>query len=43
MKKTKKEYKGRPWLEFYDEEGIPSNIEYPDFKLVHTGNKTEVL
>ena len=34
MKKTKKEYKKRPWLEFYDEEGIPSSIEYPDCSMV---------
>ena len=34
MKKTKKEYKERPWLEFYDEEGIPSSIEYPDCSMV---------
>ncbi|MBR0479876.1 acyl--CoA ligase [Candidatus Saccharibacteria bacterium] len=30
----KKEYQERPWLEFYDEEGIPSNIEYPDCSMV---------
>lgn len=34
MKKTKKEYKERPWLKFYDEEGIPSSIEYPDCSMV---------
>lgn len=34
MKKTKKEYKERPWLEFYEEENIPSNIEYPDCSMV---------
>jgi long-chain acyl-CoA synthetase len=34
VKKTKKEYKERPWLEFYDEEGIPSSIEYPDCSMV---------
>ena len=34
MKKTKKEYKERPWLESYDEEGIPSSIEYPDCSMV---------
>ena len=32
--KSKKEYKERPWLEFYDEEGIPSNLEYPDCSMV---------
>lgn len=30
----KKEYQERPWLEYYDEEGIPSNIEYPDCSMV---------
>ncbi len=30
----KKEYKDSPWLEFYDEEGIPTHIEYPDFSMV---------
>ena len=34
MKKTKKDYEKRPWLEFYDEEGIPSTIEYPDCSMV---------
>lgn len=34
MKKTKKEYKERPWLEFYEEENIPSSIEYPDCSMV---------
>ncbi|MBR0430895.1 AMP-binding protein [Candidatus Saccharibacteria bacterium] len=32
--KNKKEYKERPWLEFYDEQGIPGNIEYPDCSMV---------
>ncbi len=31
---NKKEYKERPWLEFYDEEGIPSHLEYPDCSMV---------
>lgn len=30
----KKEYKERPWLEFYDEEGLPANLEYPDCSMV---------
>lgn len=30
----KKEYRERPWLEFYEEEGIPSNLEYPDCSMV---------
>ncbi|MBQ2660662.1 acyl--CoA ligase [Candidatus Saccharibacteria bacterium] len=34
MKNSKKEYKERPWLEFYDDEGIPSSIEYPDCSMV---------
>ena len=34
MKKTKKDYKGRPWLKFYEEEGISSSIEYPDCSMV---------
>ena len=32
--KNKKEYKERPWLEFYDNQGIPGNIEYPDCSMV---------
>lgn len=32
--KKKKNYKEQPWLEFYDEEGIPSHIEYPDCSMV---------
>ncbi|MDO4507933.1 MAG: AMP-binding protein [Candidatus Saccharibacteria bacterium] len=31
---TKKEYKLRPWLKHYDEEGIPGNLEYPDCSMV---------
>ena len=34
MKNSKKEYKGRPWLAYYDEEGIPSHLEYPDCSMV---------
>ncbi|MBO7132187.1 acyl--CoA ligase [Candidatus Saccharibacteria bacterium] len=30
----KNEYKESPWLEFYDEEGIPTHIEYPDCSMV---------
>ncbi|MBQ6313632.1 acyl--CoA ligase [Candidatus Saccharibacteria bacterium] len=30
----KKEYKESPWLQFYDEEGIPAHIEYPDCSMV---------
>lgn len=34
MKNRKKEYEKSPWLEFYDEEGIPSHLEYPDCSMV---------
>ncbi|MBR3264247.1 acyl--CoA ligase [Candidatus Saccharibacteria bacterium] len=34
MKYTKKDYKERPWLKFYDKENIPGNIEYPDCSMV---------
>ncbi|MBR2994577.1 acyl--CoA ligase [Candidatus Saccharibacteria bacterium] len=34
MKNHKKEYQTRPWLKFYDEEGIPSSIDYPDCSMV---------
>lgn len=34
MKKSDKKSKERPWLEFYDEDGIPSHIEYPDCSMV---------
>ncbi len=30
----KKELVERPWLKFYEEEGIPGNIEYPDCSMV---------
>lgn len=30
----KKDYKESPWLQFYDEEGIPTHIEYPDCSMV---------
>lgn len=33
MKKSK-EYKGHPWYQFYDEEGIPKSIDYPDCSMV---------
>ena len=34
MKKSKKDYKGQPWLKYYEEEGVPSSIEYPDCSMV---------
>ena len=34
MKNHKKELKNKPWLKYYDEEGIPSHIEYPDCSMV---------
>ena len=34
MKKVKKSRQGKPWLSFYEEEGIPSQIEYPDCSMV---------
>ena len=34
MKRTNKAYQARPWLEYYDEENIPSSIEYPDCSIV---------
>ncbi|MBQ3353430.1 acyl--CoA ligase [Candidatus Saccharibacteria bacterium] len=34
MKKNKKEYQDKPWLEFYDREGISESIEYPDCSMV---------
>lgn len=34
MKKSKKEFKDRPWLKFYEEEGIPTHIDYPDCSMV---------
>lgn len=30
----KKDYKNRPWLKFYEEEGLPDTIEYPDCSMV---------
>lgn len=30
----KKEYQERPWLKYYDEEGLPVNLEYPDCSMV---------
>ena len=29
-----KEYKERPWLKYYEEEGYPSSIDYPDCSMV---------
>lgn len=34
MKKDKKKTQGKPWLEYYEEEGTPSTIEYPDCSMV---------
>ena len=34
MKKSDKKSKERPWLDFFDEDGIPSHIEYPDCSMV---------
>ena len=34
MKYSKKDYKARPWLKFYEEENIPANMEYPDCSMV---------
>ena len=34
MKYTKKDYKERPWLKYYEEENIPSSLEYPDCSMV---------
>ena len=34
MKKAKKTSQDRPWLGYYDEEEIPSSIEYPDCSMV---------
>ena len=34
MKNHKKEYKTKPWLEYYDAENLPSHIEYPDCSMV---------
>ena len=33
MKYTKKDYEDRPWLKFYEKEGIPGDIEYPDCSM----------
>ncbi|MDO4741785.1 MAG: class I adenylate-forming enzyme family protein [Candidatus Saccharibacteria bacterium] len=30
----KKEFSERPWLKFYESEGLPSTIEYPDCSMV---------
>lgn len=34
MKNNKKEYEDKPWLKYYDKEGIPSHLEYPDCSMV---------
>lgn len=34
MKKDKKKAQAKPWLEYYEEEGAPSTIEYPDCSMV---------
>lgn len=34
MKKNNKEFKERPWLQYYEEEEIPANLEYPDCSMV---------
>ena len=34
MKNQKKEYQEKPWLKFYDEEGISSHIDFPDCSMV---------
>ncbi len=34
MKRNEKDYQERPWLKFYDEEGVRPNIEYPDCSMV---------
>ena len=34
MKKPKKGRQACPWAEYYEEEGIPSSIEYPDCSMV---------
>ena len=34
VKAKKKEHNDQPWLEFYDEEGIPRSINYPDCSMV---------
>ena len=30
----KKDYKDKPWLAYYDEENLPSELEYPDCSMV---------
>lgn len=34
MKKVRKERRERPWIKYYEEEGVPTNIEYPDCSMV---------
>lgn len=34
MKKSKKDNQEKPWLRYYEEEGVPSHLEYPDCSMV---------
>ena len=34
MKNHKKSYKGKPWLQYYDEEGVPPEIDFPNCSMV---------
>ncbi|MBQ3432959.1 acyl--CoA ligase [Candidatus Saccharibacteria bacterium] len=34
MKNHKKSYRGKPWLQYYDEEGVPPEIDFPDCSMV---------
>ena len=34
MKNHKKEYKDKPWLKYFDEEGVPHSIDFPDCSMV---------
>ncbi len=34
MKNHKKSYKGKPWLKYYDEDGISPHIDFPDCSMV---------
>ena len=34
MKYSKKDYQERPWIKYYEEEGLNGNIEYPDCSMV---------
>ena len=33
-KHSKKDYKKHPWFKYYEEEGLPASIEYPDCSMV---------